>query len=142
MAGVKHFTIVDYFTPWLLAGEVLILVTCLAGDQLLEQISSGVTGATWTKALTDSLTHGLVAFFSWLAVRGEVAPQPLVEMLVCMLMAMAVDSDHFIAARSLNLQVQPFLCNSISSKAKGSNYQSFIHRVKSFCLSTNKFSYW
>ena len=95
-------------TIWNIAGMVL---TCLFGDYLtftlLKDHSAGF------KALSDSSTHGLVALFSWYYIEKS-----LKNSIFCAMVAMLVDLDHFIEAKSLqlhqalNLSSRPFMHNS------------------------------
>lgn len=82
--------------------EAALLLTCLLGDFLPSTVS-GNHGNLW-RALIDSLTHGGVAFFSWAVLVQARNLRGLWESLICGLLGMVIDSDHFIAARSLSLQ--------------------------------------
>ena len=56
--------------------------------------------------MVDSLTHGLVGGFSWAVVTDvQVDRQRVIECIVCLGLAMSVDVDHFIAAKSFHLKV-------------------------------------
>ncbi|XP_065923786.1 transmembrane protein 267-like [Magallana gigas] len=96
--------------------EAALLLTCLLGDFLPSTVS-GNHGNLW-RALIDSLTHGGVAFFSWAVLVQARNMRGLWESLICGLLGMVIDSDHFIAARSLSLQAalslrsRPFLHSS------------------------------
>lgn len=89
--------------------EAALLLTCLLGDFLPSTVS-GNHGNLW-RALIDSLTHGGVAFFSWAVLVQARNMRGFWESLICGLLGMAIDSDHFIAARSLSLQasITPYL---------------------------------
>ena len=87
----------------IVALEGLLLFICLLGDHLL---TNPVTKQPLLRALTDSLTHGLVGGVSWAAVTDvSLNGQQVAECFFCMGLAMAVDLDHFIAAKSLHLKV-------------------------------------
>lgn len=88
--------------------EAALLLTCLLGDFLPSTVS-GNHGNLW-RALIDSLTHGGVAFFSWAVLVQARNMRGLWESLICGLLGMAIDSDHFIAARSLSLQASITPC--------------------------------
>ena len=87
--------------PQTVVWEGLLCGTCVVGDYLLAHGNN----AAPVRAITDSLTHGLVAFFSWKIVRPETNWISFIEMVLCLLLAMAIDVDHFIAAQSFDLQV-------------------------------------
>ena len=65
------------------------------------------------KACGDSTVHGLVGLFSWLIVEKS-----MIRAILCAIIAMSIDIDHFIQAGSLrledalNLSQRPFLHNS------------------------------
>lgn len=55
-------------------------------------------------AMTDSLCHGLIAGISWFLVcEGKICRATIFETMTCAILAMTIDVDHFLAARSLNL---------------------------------------
>lgn len=83
--------------------EAALLLTCLLGDFLPSTVSGNHVNLR--RALIDSLTHGGVAFFSWAVLVQARNMRGLWESLICGLLGMVIDSDHFIAARSLSLQV-------------------------------------
>ncbi|XP_061165569.1 transmembrane protein 267-like [Saccostrea echinata] len=93
--------------------ELALLFTCLLGDFLPSTVKS--THGNLPRALIDSFTHWGVAFFSWAIIVQAKNYKEFVECLLCGLLAMAIDADHFIAARSLSLQAalslksRPFL---------------------------------
>ena len=66
-------------------------------------------GSLYVKASLDSAVHGLVALLSWMLVRYSDVKVAWLEAIVCGVMSMAVDVDHFIAAKSLNLKVNSAL---------------------------------
>ena len=85
------------------ACEVVLLFICLLGDHLLMH---PVAKQHIVRALTDSLTHGLVGGVSWALVTDvHLNRQRIMEWFLCMGLAMAVDVDHFIAAKSFHLKV-------------------------------------
>ena len=103
--------------------EVGILLICLLGDHLL---SSPVTKQTLIRAMADSLTHGLVGGISWAVVTNvQLDRQRVLEWIVCMGLAMSVDVDHFVAAKSLQLKVL---------KVYYSLYEFSWTRMLAFCL--------
>ena len=56
-------------------------------------------------ALVDNSAHGVIAFISWCVVSEVRARKDFADGAVCALIACALDVDHFIAARSLQLKV-------------------------------------
>ena len=87
--------------PLCIIAEFAIIMTCLVGDDLLEQYVKNL----WARALTDSGSHGLVALFSWMVVKGDTSSVTIIEIVFSGLFAISVDIDHFIAAASLHMQV-------------------------------------
>lgn len=105
--------LIDHMISHVILYEAALLLTCLLGDFLPSRVS-GIYGNLW-RALIDSLTHGSVAFFSWAVLVQARNMRGFWESLICGLLGMVIDSDHFIAARSLSLQAalslrsRPFL---------------------------------
>ncbi|XP_060567037.1 transmembrane protein 267-like [Ruditapes philippinarum] len=82
--------------------EILLGCTCYLGDRLLEH---PVAKQQIVVAITDSLTHGIVGGISWAIICDfKFRKQECVECLLCMMLAMLVDVDHFIAAKSFSLK--------------------------------------
>ncbi|XP_060085726.1 transmembrane protein 267-like [Ylistrum balloti] len=86
--------------------ELLLYSAVCGGDILLERESENVP----LRIFLDSVTHGLVGFFSW-AIVIELRPLTsghfigaLIQCIVCMGLSMVVDVDHVLAAGTLNLQ--------------------------------------
>ena len=73
---------------------VLTIFTCLLGDYIV--FTAFQNQVTIVKALADSTIHGLVAYFSWLIVQN----QAFIQALICALIAMSIDIDHFIQGKS------------------------------------------
>ena len=88
-----------------------IVLTCLFGDHLTFTLLKEQNSVL--KALSDNLTHGWIALFSWYYIEKS-----LKNSIICGLLAMLVDLDHFIEAKSfqlhqaLNLTSRPFMHNS------------------------------
>ena len=82
--------------------ESLLYIICTIGDKLLNPalVPSGIL-----RAISDSVTHGLVGFFSWAVITGLRSRADLLQCGVSFMLASIIDLDHFIAARSLKLQV-------------------------------------
>ena len=91
---------------------ISILATCYLGDYIVFTALSGQE--TIIKALADSTIHGLVGFFSWLIIQKY----PIYNAVICAIIAMLIDIDHFIHAQSFNIENavnlthRPFLHNS------------------------------
>ncbi|WAR29641.1 TM267-like protein, partial [Mya arenaria] len=81
--------------------EVSLLLTCFLGDHLL---THPVTNQRYLVAIGDSLTHGFVGAISWVIVIDAKNRHDIAQCLLCLMFAMAVDVDHFIAAKSLSLE--------------------------------------
>jgi hypothetical protein len=62
------------------------------------------------RAVADNLTHGTIGLLTWHIVSTHLADLSftarLCEVLLCGLLASAIDLDHFAAARSFRIQVQ------------------------------------
>jgi hypothetical protein len=62
------------------------------------------------QAVADNLTHGAIGLLTWHIVTSHLAKLSLIvrisEVMLCGLLASAIDLDHFAAARSLRIQVQ------------------------------------
>ncbi|KAL3885396.1 hypothetical protein ACJMK2_025459 [Sinanodonta woodiana] len=83
--------------------ELLLLITCLSGDHIMTL--SNVKKSIWAAALVDNTTHGVVGSLSWaIVIDIDRDPRKIVACLICFLVSMAVDADHFIAAKSLKLK--------------------------------------
>ncbi|KAL3885401.1 hypothetical protein ACJMK2_025464 [Sinanodonta woodiana] len=83
--------------------ELLLLITCLSGDHIMTL--SNVKKSIWAAALVDNTTHGVVGSLSWaIVIDVDRDPRKIVTCLMCFLVSMAVDADHFIAAKSLKLK--------------------------------------
>ncbi|KAK2151585.1 hypothetical protein LSH36_358g02091 [Paralvinella palmiformis] len=74
------------------------------------------TDVRWRRALYDTITHGCIAFLSWAVVSNALHESPaFVSALLCGILAMVLDGDHFYEARSfqlekaLSLQHRPFM---------------------------------
>lgn len=126
--------------------EVLLLFICLTGDYLprTNTVSQLIDKYYGLKAVLDNLVHGLVGFLSWaVVIELDLAslifpvvsssegssktlsggPDPDVHLITCflsMVLAMIVDIDHFVMARSWRLKDAlslsgrpPFHCTTI-----------------------------
>lgn len=99
-----------------LLGAALTIAVSTAGDYITD-----LSRLPWLRALADNATHGLVALLCWLMVSGRPLQKASVQdSLLSGLFGCAVDVDHFLAARSLNienatsLKTRPFLhCSSV-----------------------------
>ncbi|XP_066270564.1 transmembrane protein 267-like [Branchiostoma lanceolatum] len=82
--------------------SVLLGGFCVAADKALSW--KPISDQTLLRALTDNTAHGLVGLWSWGIVCGTRTRQDVLHTLLCGLLASLVDSDHFLAARSLRLK--------------------------------------
>lgn len=62
------------------------------------------------RALVDNMAHGVIAFVSWCVVSEVLTRKDLADGVLSAFIACALDVDHFIAARSFNLQVSVKRC--------------------------------
>jgi hypothetical protein len=81
---------------------ILLPILCVFFDETLK--ISRVNRSDSLRALVDSCGHGTIAFLSWLAVAG-LNRRGVFESLLCAVFACAIDSDHFIMAKSSTLKV-------------------------------------
>ncbi|KAK3595455.1 hypothetical protein CHS0354_003447 [Potamilus streckersoni] len=96
--------------------ELLLLITCLSGDHIMTL--SNVKKSMWAGALVDNTTHGVVGALSWaIVIDLDLDPRKIVACLICSLFSMAVDIDHFFAAKSLKLKAALSLKNRPSFHA-------------------------
>jgi len=82
-----------------------VWLVALVGDHVVEQdvLTQHV------RAIADNMTHGIIGLLSWHIVTAHLADLPfaarLGEIVLCGLLASAIDLDHFAAAGSLRIQV-------------------------------------
>lgn len=82
--------------------EALLCGTALLGDSLLQHSFSK---QHFVVAVGDSLTHGIIGALSWAVVCNlKFRRQEVFECILCGALAMSVDVDHFLAAKSLSLK--------------------------------------
>jgi hypothetical protein len=64
-------------------------------------------GTEVSRALVDSFTHGFVGYLSWaIIIDFSMFGMDMLECSGCMMLAMSVDTDQFIATRSLQMKVR------------------------------------
>ncbi|CAM1319488.1 C5orf28 (predicted) [Pycnogonum litorale] len=89
--------------------NILLISICIIGDNLTNILPSN----TWTKAVIDNAIHGLLGFISWFIVLFPVSSKRMVsdsmsahvfQSLICVTIACAIDIDHFVHAKSFDLQ--------------------------------------
>ena len=96
---------------WKLGNLLPIIFSCLLGDFLT--FTYFINSGNFTKAISDSITHGVIALLSWYYIEKSIK-----HSILCGIIAMLVDLDHFIEAKSLKLQnalnlpSRPFMHNS------------------------------
>jgi len=93
------------FSLWrIVFAEICLFSVCVLGDIL----SQNQNGLPIMRALFDSATHGLVGIIAWFIAidNGSLSVQSSKEIILCGVLAAIVDLDHFIAARSLSLDVR------------------------------------
>jgi len=80
--------------------QILLVGVCVLGDFMIK------TDVRWRRALYDTITHGCIAFLSWAVVSNALHESPaFVSALLCGILAMVLDGDHFYEARSFQLEV-------------------------------------
>ncbi|CAC5396873.1 Transmembrane protein 267 [Mytilus coruscus] len=87
--------------------ELILFAACLFGDSYIGTFGFSIFGLSneLSKALFDNLTHGFVGYFTWaIIVDLSDCGKDLIECSGCMMLAMVIDIDHFIAARSIKLK--------------------------------------
>ncbi|XP_052089177.1 transmembrane protein 267-like [Mytilus californianus] len=87
--------------------ELILFAACLFGDNYIGTFGFSIFGLSneLSKALLDNLTHGFVGYFTWaIIVDLSDCGKDLIECSGCMMLAMVIDVDHFIAARSIKLK--------------------------------------
>lgn len=88
--------------------EAFLFIVCVLGDYFISNANSILgLGTQLSRVLVDSFTHGFVGFLSWaIIIDFSMFGMDMLECSGCMVLAMLVDTDHFIAARSLQLKVR------------------------------------
>lgn len=102
---------------WFVASSAGLALFCLGADHAVFkwedkwfQLRHGVA----LRAVTDSLVHGLVGGWCWVNVlllrtsEGLTCMGGILQAVLCVVMATAIDLDHMIEARSLSIKV--WLC--------------------------------
>jgi hypothetical protein len=91
--------------------EAFLFIVCVLGDYFISNTNSILGLDTQlSRVLIDSFTHGFVGFLSWaIIIDFSMFGMDMLECSGCMMLAMLVDTDHFIAARSLQLKVHYFI---------------------------------
>ena len=57
------------------------------------------------RAIFDNFTHGIISCISWCIVSEIRTPRDVIDAFSSGIIACSLDVDHFVAAKSLNLQV-------------------------------------
>lgn len=84
---------------------ILLPLTCLSFDEALK--ISFIMKNDVLRSIVDNTGHGIIAFVSWSAVTGvsDTKRRDVAEMVLCGIIACAIDLDHFVAAKSFKLKV-------------------------------------
>ncbi|KAJ7393776.1 hypothetical protein OS493_003435 [Desmophyllum pertusum] len=90
--AVLHY-ILQLF-PYLILGSI-----CYGLDVIFLSVQGG-----HLRAVVDNAAHGIIAFISWCIVSEIQTRKNLIDGIMCGFIACAIDVDHFIAAKSFNLQ--------------------------------------
>ncbi|XP_064596500.1 transmembrane protein 267-like [Liolophura sinensis] len=81
--------------------ELLLISVCILADHY--DIFSGHSG--WAAAIRDNGVHGTIACFCWAVFCDwRETARDLIQCVVCGLLAMVLDVDHFIAAKTFTLK--------------------------------------
>ncbi|ESO82880.1 hypothetical protein LOTGIDRAFT_229868 [Lottia gigantea] len=106
----------------LICYETCLVLACLFGDTFLSVMPMKTASVKkqsnstepyrdtdnfnlWKRSFVDSLTHGLVGLFSWAIVINFVFKGlDVVSLLMSFVVAVSIDLDHFLAAKSLFIQ--------------------------------------
>lgn len=85
---------------------ILLPFVCLSFDEALK--IPFINKKDVLRSLVDNGGHGGIAFVCWWAVVGtsDLTRKDFAEMVVCGVIACAIDLDHFISAKSFNLKVK------------------------------------
>lgn len=106
--------VLGYEVVRLLLSSAGLVAFCLSADRVVfawedrwRRLQHGMA----LRAIADNLAHGLVGGWCWantvlLMREGEASLGRVVQVLLCVLMASAVDLDHFVEARSLSFQAR------------------------------------
>ena len=81
---------------------ILLPILCVFVDETLK--IPKVNRSDILRALVDSCGHGTIAFLSWIAVAG-MNRRGVFESFFCGALSCAIDSDHFMMAKSYILKV-------------------------------------
>lgn len=84
------------------------------------------------RALVDNMAHGVIAFVSWCVVSEVLTRKDLADGVLSAFIACALDVDHFIAARSFNLQVSVKRCKILFLLSKDIVYDFHSPHVRQF----------
>ncbi|CAI9742988.1 Hypothetical predicted protein [Octopus vulgaris] len=159
------------WSPMLIVYCVLLVLTCLIGDHLprMNHVGPYINRHLLLRVAIDNFTHGIIGFLSWAIVldldlldtdsntppvmfhpsSGFVPTRSLMDAqqrnllacLFCMLLAMSVDVDHFLAARSFSLQDAlslpsrpPFHCTTLIPVVVASSLlMTYAFHSRQFC---------
>ena len=103
---------------WFVASSAGLVLFCLGADHAIfrwEERWIKLTHGVSLRAVSDSVVHGLVGGWCWANVlllsggEGLSWPARVGQVILCSVMATAIDLDHFIEARSLSLKASPSL---------------------------------
>jgi len=95
-------------TARFLCMSAILAILCICGDAFVRyRVPGRHRVSLWFYAVSDSAVHAAVASIAWLAVTADhVTLLTILQSALCGLLSSSVDLDHFIAARSLSLQVR------------------------------------
>ena len=94
----------EIFSPKTIVLELLLIGICILDDPSF--VSAFISENPLSRAAVDSGTHGVIAAVSWLLVTNlQMNMRNLTEVFLSGVLGMVIDTDHFIAAGSLSLNV-------------------------------------
>lgn len=91
--------------------ELGILLTCIAGDNIL-MMGKGIEDPLFfPRVASDEVAHAMVGFLAWAVAENVVSfdMTKLARCTLCAFLAVAIDVDHLIAAGSLDFKVGCYL---------------------------------
>ena len=118
-------------SPVSIISSLLLPAVCMTGDHLLS--TKFIRSNMYRRALTDSVTHGIIGGVSWMVVLGESAlsRSGVTQFFLGFILASVVDVDHFIMARSLKLQVTINMITALFNFISSFHYKVMNYRMLS-----------
>lgn len=88
----------------------VVLTLCIAASAIIGDLLVNYSDLKIVKALIDNCTHAIIGGFTWAVIqtfrKNDIyTNHTLLEIFICTAASSFIDVDHFIAARSLRLEV-------------------------------------